>query len=216
MFVGHYAAALAAKTAQPRAPLWTYMTACQLLDFGWSGLVMAGVEKARLDPDLPGSPVDLYFMPFTHSLPAALIWSAAAALLAAVALRLPWRVASLIGLVVFSHWALDLLVHRPDLDLGDGRKVGLALWNHPQAEMALEMGLVALAGAAWTARIKAAGETAWPALLLIGGLVALQIVSVSLPGGGAIEGFAAAALATYILVSLISLAVDRPRSDVPA
>ncbi|MDB5451869.1 MAG: hypothetical protein JWO33_447, partial [Caulobacteraceae bacterium] len=27
MFVGHYAAALAAKAAEPRAPLWTYVIA---------------------------------------------------------------------------------------------------------------------------------------------------------------------------------------------
>ena len=36
MFVGHYAAALAAKAAEPRAPLWSYIVASQLVDWGWS------------------------------------------------------------------------------------------------------------------------------------------------------------------------------------
>jgi hypothetical protein len=44
MFVGHYAAALAAKAVEPRAPLWTLIAGAQLIDIGWAGLVMAGVE----------------------------------------------------------------------------------------------------------------------------------------------------------------------------
>jgi hypothetical protein len=103
MFVGHYSAALAAKAAEPRAPLWALVAGCQLIDIGWSGLVMAGVEKMKIDPNLPGSPLDLYFMPFTHSLPGALIWAAGAMLLARLVLRLPWRAATFIGLAVFSH-----------------------------------------------------------------------------------------------------------------
>jgi hypothetical protein len=36
-----------------------------------------------------------------------------------------WRAAAWIGLAVFSHWVLDLLVHRHDLPLyGDTLKVG--------------------------------------------------------------------------------------------
>ena len=72
MFVGHYSAALAAKAAEPRAPLWAYVIGCQLLDVAWAGLVAAGVEKVRIDPSLPGSSLDLYHMPWTHSLPGAL------------------------------------------------------------------------------------------------------------------------------------------------
>ena len=43
MFVGHYSAALAAKAAEPRAPLWSYVIGCQLLDVGWAGFIMTGV-----------------------------------------------------------------------------------------------------------------------------------------------------------------------------
>ena len=39
MFAGHYAAALAAKAAEPRAPMWTLIAGAQLVDIGWSALI---------------------------------------------------------------------------------------------------------------------------------------------------------------------------------
>ena len=36
MFVGHYAAAVAAKAIEPKAPLWTLAAGCQLVDIGWT------------------------------------------------------------------------------------------------------------------------------------------------------------------------------------
>lgn len=213
MFVGHYAAALAAKSAEPRAPLWTLVAGCQLLDIGWSGLVIAGIEKFRFNPSLPGSNLDLYFMPYTHSLPASLAWSAAAAVLARTVLRLPWRVAAVIGCVVFSHWLLDLLAHRPDLDLGfGGPKLGFALWNLPVPEMVVEMGLLALAAAAWTATVKTAGLRAWPAVLFTGLLVTVQaavtFLGASPPSSTTAMGIMA--LAIYLVVTGLSLFFDRP------
>ena len=115
MFVGHYAAALAAKGAEPRAPLWTYVVGCQLVDVAWSGLIMTGAERVSFDPKLPGSALVLEHMPYTHSLPAAIAWSLAAALLVRWALKLPWPATAMVGATVFSHWLGDLLVHRPDL-----------------------------------------------------------------------------------------------------
>ena len=94
MFVGHYAAALAAKAAQPKAPLWTYVLAAQLVDVAWSGLIIAGVERLRFDPSLPGSSLVLEHMPYTHSLPAAVLWAVGAGLLATWALKLPRAAAS--------------------------------------------------------------------------------------------------------------------------
>ena len=117
MFVGHYSAALAAKAAEPRAPLWTYVIGCQLLDVGWSALVMTGAERMSIDPSLPGSSLVLEHMPWTHSLPSAVLWSLAAALAVRFAMKLPVRACVFVGLVVFSHWLGDLLVHRPDLEL---------------------------------------------------------------------------------------------------
>jgi len=212
MFVGHYAAALGAKAIEPRAPLWTYVGACQLMDIGWSTLVMGGVEKLKIDPSLPGSSLDLYYMPFTHSLPGSLALSAMAALMCLLLLRLPWRASLLVGLTVFSHWLLDLAVHRPDLLLWiGGPKVGLGLWNYPLPEMALEMGLVAMAGAAWVAARKTQGQKAGPAVWFIGFLVGLQMIGSWTTGGG--EGdttaMAGMALAAYLVAVGVAWLVDR-------
>jgi hypothetical protein len=213
MFVGHYSAALAAKAAEPRAPLWALVAGCQLIDIGWSGLVMAGVEKMKIDPNLPGSPLDLYFMPYTHSLPGALIWAVGAAVLSRLVLRLPWRAATFIGLAVFSHWILDFVVHRPDLLLWvGGPKVGLGLWNYPLPEMALELGLVAIAGGAWIAKRKDLGMVAWPAVAFLAFLTVLQMVSSFGAMGPDVVQDGAMALAAYMTATLVAWAVDRGKA----
>ena len=209
MFVGHYAAALAAKAAEPRAPLWTYVGACQLLDIGWSSLVALGVEKVRIDPSLPGSDLDLYSMPYTHSLPAAALWSLGALAVARL-FKLPWMAAVAIGLTVFSHWVLDFLVHRPDLVVWFNQpKVGLAFWNHPLPELALELGLVACAGAAWTAQRKREGRHGWPAVIFLGLLCGLQMVNEL--GGGMKDPVALGvqALVIYLVFTAIAWLIDR-------
>jgi hypothetical protein len=215
MFVGHYSAALAAKAAEPRAPLWTYVIAAQLMDVGWAVFIATGVEKARVDPALPGSSLDLYHMPWTHSLPGALAWSLGAAILARAALKLPARAAAFIGATVFSHWALDLLVHRPDLELWvGGPKLGLALWNYPVPEQALEMGLLAVAGAVWAGQRVREGRRVWPAASFLAGLVALQIVAMLMPPGGDKVQMGLTTLLAYLAVGLAAWLVDRRPVDV--
>jgi peptidoglycan/LPS O-acetylase OafA/YrhL len=77
---------------------------------------------------------------------------------------------------------LDYLVHRPDLPLWPGgESVGLGLWNYPVPEQAVEMGLLAVCGAAWVASRKSLGRLAWPAIGFIGFLVVLQIVAMLSP-----------------------------------
>ena len=213
MFVGHYAASLAAKAIEPRAPLWSYVIAAQAIDIGWAGLIMAGVEKARIDPSLPGSTLDLYHMPFTHSLPAVVLWSLAGLLLARAA-RLPWGAAIAIALVVFSHWLGDLLVHRPDLQIWfGGTKVGFGLWNYPVPEQAVEIGLLGLGAAAWAFVRGRQGRSLWPVLVFMTILLAVQIIGMVMPGDGAGDaaGMGGAALAVYLVLGLIAFALDRPR-----
>jgi len=214
MFVGHYAAALAAKAAEPRAPLWTYVAGAQLVDIGWSVLIMTGGERVRIDPNLQGSSLVLYHMPWTHSLPGALTWSVAAALLAGWALKLPRRAAVFVGLAVFSHWLADLLVHRPDLELWfGGPKAGLGLWNAPVIEQAVEMGLLAVAGAAWAAQRAHAGLKLWPAAAFLTFLSVLQIVAMLAPPGGSTVQIGAYALFAYLLVTAVAWAIDRGRTS---
>jgi hypothetical protein len=148
VFVGHYSISFAAKRANPTIPLWVLFLAVQLLDVGWSVFVLLGIEKVRIVPGITvANPLDLYYMPYTHSLVAALLWSGGAF----VAYRLAVPRASgaaplLVALAVFSHWILDFVVHRPDLPLFDNTaKVGLGLWNYPAFAFSLEGGILFLA-----------------------------------------------------------------------
>ncbi|MBL8543521.1 MAG: hypothetical protein JNJ63_06890 [Hyphomonadaceae bacterium] len=211
MFVGHYAAAMAAKAIEPKAPMWTLAAASQLVDIGWSGFIIAGVEHARVDPSLPGSSLVLYDMPWTHSLPAAFAWSAGAAILVKLLLRLPTWASTVVGLTVFSHWLLDLLVHRPDLALWPGgANVGLGLWNYPVPEQAVEIGLLAVCGGAWVASRKGLGRFAWPAIAFIGFLVTLQIVAMlqPQPAGELPSQAGVMILAIYLLVVALAGLTD--------
>jgi hypothetical protein len=210
MFVGHYAAALAVKAAEPRAPLWSYIVGCQLLDYGWSALVLADIEHLRIDPTLLGSHFDLYDMPWTHSLPAAVIWSLGAALLMRGVFRIPVVAAAAVGFSVFSHWLLDLAVHRPDLLIWPGgQKVGFALWNYPLPEMILELGMLAVAAIAWTGRRKSEGRRAWPAAIFVTVLLILQYVSIALPASGPATDMARTALIAYVAVAALAWGLDR-------
>jgi hypothetical protein len=182
MFVGHYAAALAARAVEPRAPLWSYVLGCQAIDIVWCGLILAGVEKASVDPGLPGSNLVLSYMPYTHGLPAALAWSVAIGMGVVALLKLPRRVGLVMGLTVFSHWALDFLAHRPDLPLlWNGPMVGLGLWNYPVAEQALEMGLLAMAAVAWGWRRGKEGRGGTAGPVFLGFLLFLQLVPLMSP-----------------------------------
>jgi hypothetical protein len=211
MFVGHYAAAMAAKAIEPKAPMWTLAAASQLIDIGWSAFIIAGIERASVDPALPGSTLVLEHMPWTHSLPAVFAWSVGAALLALLLLRLPIWASVVVGLTVLSHWVLDLLVHRPDLELWPGgERLGFGLWNYPAPEQAVEIGLIAVCGAAWVASRKTLGCIAWPAIAFIGFLVALQIVAMlsPQPAGplGAESGVTI--LVIYLVVAAVAALTD--------
>jgi hypothetical protein len=148
MFVGHYSVAFAVKTERNRIPLWVLFVAVQLLDFLWAPFVLLGIEKVRIVPGITATnPLDLYYMPYTHSLIGALVWSSAASLLYKfVARQKASNAAALIvGAAVFSHWVLDLIVHRPDLAIyDDTMKVGFGLWNYKGIEFAVEIALLVL------------------------------------------------------------------------
>jgi hypothetical protein len=145
MFIGHYGPSFACKAWKPVVPLWVLFVAVQLVDIVWAVLVLLGIEKVRIVPGITATnPFDLYYMPFTHSLPGAIFWSVgAAAVYRAVAPAQKWTAAVIVGGAVFSHWVLDLVVHRPDLPLyDDAYKVGFGLWNYPAVAFLLEIALL--------------------------------------------------------------------------
>jgi len=217
VFVGHYGVSFAAKRCDASVPLWVLFVAVQLLDVAWAPCVLLGIEKVRIIPGITASnPLDLYYMPYTHSLLAAILWSAAAFVLYRLAALHSRKAAALVvAAAVFSHWLLDLVVHRPDLPLyDDAVKVGLGLWNRPVLAFGLEA--VLLFGGMWLYfRTGAARRTATAAFGLI--LLAVQASSVLGPPPPSDKAAAATALVAYVVFAVvIGLLERRPRSAAPA
>ena len=145
MIAGHYGAGFIAKALNNAIPLWVLFLAVQLIDIFWSILILLKVERARMAPGItPMNPIDFYYMPYSHSLLAVILWSVAAALVASrIVTKRRWAAAAIIGAAVLSHWVLDLLVHRPILPLyGDVLKFGMGLYFKPALALALELALL--------------------------------------------------------------------------
>ncbi len=209
MFVGHYGVSFAAKKLEPELPLWLLFIAVQLLDVLWAPFVLLGIEKVRIVPGFTATnPLDLYYMPYTHGLVAALGWSVVAALayrfLARGASR---RAATIIGIAVFSHWVLDFLVHGPDLPLYDNTaKVGLGLWNLPALALGLEA--ASLFGGMWLyLRLGPVRRTAFLVFGVI--MLAIQVYVFFGPPPSSANAAAATAIVAYALFAFIIRVLER-------
>ena len=144
MFLGHYAVGLASKKVAPTLSLGTLFIAGQLVDLLWPIFLLLGLEHVRLDPgNTVVTSLDFYDYPLSHSLLASILWSVGVGLLF-YAISRNRRSSFVLGAVVFSHWILDLLAHRPDLPLGLGGETyfGLGLWNSLAGTVIVETGLL--------------------------------------------------------------------------
>jgi len=216
VFVGHYSVSFAARARGFAIPLWVLFIAVQLLDVVWAPLVLLGVEKVRIVPGITASnPLDLYYMPYTHSLVAAFLWSVAAFVAYRLAVPNAGRTAPfVIGVAVFSHWVLDLIVHRPDLPIyDDAAKVGLGLWNYPVAAFGVESLL--LFGGMW---LYLARYRMRVISIVLFGLIMLAIQAYVFFGPPPASDNAAAltALAAYAIFAAVIRLLERRSHDVAA
>jgi hypothetical protein len=142
------------KATNKKIPLWMLFLAVQLPDIIWDTLILAGIEKARINPSLPSNPLEIYYMPYSHGLVSTVLYSLAVVgvLMLVPNIRRHKAIAWWCGAAVFSHWLLDFLSHRPDLPiLGDtSLKIGLGLWNCPVWATVIEVALF-LGSAIWYA-----------------------------------------------------------------
>jgi hypothetical protein len=142
MFIGHEALALAAKRVAPGTSLGTLVAAATFLDLLWPIFLLLGWERVAIDPgNTAFTPLAFTSYPISHSLIAVAGWGVLfGGVCFVVGRRL--RDAVVAGLLVVSHWALDFIVHRPDLPvLPGGRSYGLGLWNSVPATIAIEAAL---------------------------------------------------------------------------
>ncbi len=146
MFIGHNAVAFAAKRAAPRTSLGVLTAAVMLPDLIWPIFLLLGIEHVRIRRGITKmSPLDFYDYPWTHSLVMSAVWAIAFGVIYWAVTRYG-RGALVVALCVFSHWVLDLIVHRPDLPLWpNGPRVGFGLWNSPIATLGIESAIFAIA-----------------------------------------------------------------------
>ena len=221
MFIGHYGVALGAKTVRPRLSLGILFLAVQFLDVLFAIFVLAGVEKMRIVPGFTAyNPYDLYWMPYSHSLAGAVVWS----VLFGAGSFAWWRrhafrdrgaAAAILGAAVFSHFVLDFPVHTQDLPLtpaSGSQKIGLGLWNHTAATTALELAVL-LAGAVLylrATRPRSRGGRVATTVFAVA-LAALTVATPFMPDPPSAPAFAIQALVSYLLLAVAAEWVDRKR-----
>jgi hypothetical protein len=158
VFIGHYALAFGAKRYAPTVSLGTLFLACQFADLLWPTLVVLGIERVEIDPgNTAVTPLNFVSYPYSHSMAMLVMWSA----LFAIGYRAirGWQAHAMavIATLVFSHFVLDFITHRPDLPLTltGSRRVGLGLWNFPVATLAIEVTLFAVGTAIYVVTTRA-------------------------------------------------------------
>jgi membrane-bound metal-dependent hydrolase YbcI (DUF457 family) len=150
MIAGHFGFAALVKARERQVPLWALMLATVWLDVIFIPLFVGGVETIETVSGTKGGyGTGIIHADYTHSVPGALVIAAVFGLIAAI----PWgrRCGIVLAAVVFSHWLLDLIVHRGDMpilpgNIGDLPKLGFGLWRFPTAAITSELVLV-VAGA---------------------------------------------------------------------
>jgi FtsH-binding integral membrane protein len=218
MFIGHYALGLAAKRAAPRTSLGTLFIAPTLADLLWPVFLLLGWEHSHVVPG-PNPLLTLWLddIPYSHSLFTLIIWGALFG-------YLYWRrrgdkrAAVVIGLLVVSHWVLDVVTHRPDMPIYPGSpKVGLGLWNAPIATAIVEA-LMLLIGLAIYARVTRARDAIgrWGFWALIALLIVSYVVSLNAPTPPSQTALAVSALIFGWVFVLLAWWVERHREGMPS
>lgn len=145
MFIGHFGIGFGAKSAAPKVSLGSLFVAAQFIDLLWPTLLLLGLEKVRVVPGATVvTPLVFEHYPISHSLIAVLGW---AGLVGTIHFALKrQRIAALVlGALVISHWALDAIVHQPDLPLypDSAAMVGFNAWSSLPITLIIEGSLFA-------------------------------------------------------------------------
>jgi len=174
VFIGHYALGFAAKRVAPRTSLGHLFIAPSLADLLWPFFVLLGWEQVHI---IGGSNpfLVLWFdsYPLSHSLFMLLVWGAVYGFLYRARTG-DKRAATVIALLVVSHWVLDFITHRPDMPLYPGAaspKVGLGLWNSVAGTVTVETVMLIAGVAIYTRTTRARDGMGrwglWSLLLLL-------------------------------------------------
>jgi membrane-bound metal-dependent hydrolase YbcI (DUF457 family) len=215
MFLGHYAVAFSAKKAAPKVSLGTLFIASQLLDLIWPVFLILGIESVKIDPgNTVFTPLDFYNYPYTHSLLMSIVWSVVFGGIYFM-FKKNLRGAIVLGLAVFSHWVLDLIVHRPDLPLYPGSSIylGFGVWNSFAATIVIELLIFAIGVviyASSTRAIDRTGKYAFAALVVL--LLIIYVSNAFGPPPPDVKSLAYLALGQWLFVPWMYW-IDRHRKN---
>lgn len=171
MGVGHIGLGLAAKRMEPGISLGTWILAVMLADLICFPLLMARVERFHVVESVARNRI-AGDIPYSHSLLMDALWGALFALTYFL-WRRNRRGALLLCAAVLSHWVLDVVSHRPDMQIAPGIRaaLGLGLWNSIPATLVVEGGLWAIGIAIYVrvtrAKGMAGGIAFWSGIILL-------------------------------------------------
>lgn len=141
MFIGHFALGFAARRIAPKQNLAVLMVAPLFCDVLFPVLLLLGWEQARIEEGATAfTPLALDRLPWSHSLVMSVVWSVAYAGVVWAFTR-DRRGALVCAVLVFSHWVLDWVTHRPDMMIAPWSelRVGLGLWNSVPGTLVVEL-----------------------------------------------------------------------------
>jgi hypothetical protein len=217
MFIGHYAPAFLGKQVAKSVPLWVLFAAVQLVDIAWGGFIAAGIEHVRFVEGFTATNnLDLYDMPWTHSLLMALLWSLGAGLVWSMVTSKDKRLGGfVVGAAVFSHWLIDLIVHVPDLLLYPGSQTafGFGLWNNFSAAVGLELAIFLGGLFLYLSATRARGVIGrvWP-YVGAGLLLGLYYVGMTTPPPDDVVVAGLSAIVMYFIICAIAAGFDLTRT----
>jgi hypothetical protein len=218
VFIGHFGIGFAAKRVAPRASLPVLLLAPQFLDVLWPIFNAAGIERMSILPGATAaSPLVLEYIPYSHSLVAALVWSVVFGGVYAAATR-DRRTAIVLALCVMSHWVLDWIAHAPDMPIvsGNGPRFGLGLWNSIPATVIVEE-LLLFGGALLYAKVtrprdRIGGVALW---VLVGALAVMHVGAIFGPPPPSVAAMLGISFAAFSLLG-VAWWIDRHRENRPA
>ncbi len=162
--LGHLAPALAAKSAAPNASLLALVVASEANDLLYGVFSAVGIEPKAVIESMDFSQGVRYLTPvsspWSHGLFMSTVWAVAAAVVAYLFYR-DRRTSGTIGLVVFSHWILDFLMHSNlPLFFEGSPQVGLGLENSGTGFLFMTILDLLLLAVGITAYLRARSRTA--------------------------------------------------------
>ena len=212
--IDHAATALLVKRKYPAVSMAALLVSVQAMEILWVAFNYAGLEQTTTEAEVRTvAGIHLAYMPFSHSVVAALTLAVLAWWIVAKGLKKP-LVAWAVAIAILSHLVLDLVTHAPDIALAPGverPKLGLGLYSRaPLVAFGVELvyGMVC-----WYVY---RGSRALLAVLVLFNVANLSLFSAAIPGP---EVFLAGkplwivtVIAAQILVTLLVVGMlSRPR-----